>query len=189
MNITGRPNLKPLRQYSPHDEINLYSATTDTLNRGTFVTITTASGNTNVLQSAGQAFLTSAGSVGEGPSRVTSTRQQVSWKVKAANSGEVVLGIALFDVRETNKYGEKYLWRPRYERAEQDIVLSGEAVPIAVRGFFKTNAFTGTAAVNSGINIVSGGIGIVGVYSKSTSIAKFLSTADADGYALIYLNA
>lgn len=190
MDITSKPNLKPFRQFSEYEVINgLYAATTATLNKGTVVTITTASGNTNVLTSGNSPVtphLGVQGSWGQAPSYARSNRNEVKWKVAAAGPTDVALGVTLRDVKETNRFGENYAYRPKWERDEQMIVISGEAVPILTRGLIMTNSFTGTAAVNSGAT-VSGGLLVVSAYSKTTSVGKFLTNADADGYALFKL--
>lgn len=190
MDITSTPNLKPFRQFSEYEVINgLYSATTATLNKGTIVKITNAPGNTNVLDGAATPatpHLGDAGNWGEAPSYASSKRKAVAWKVAAANSGDVALGMTIRDVAETNKYGENYNYRPKYERDEKMIVTSGEAVPILTRGIVTVNGFVGTPAAGSGA-IASGGLLVVTTYSKSTSVGKWLSSADADGFAIFKL--
>lgn len=188
MNITGTPNLKPFRIESPWEVINgLFSANVATLNKGTFVSIlATNSGNTNVLQSGNSPVTPHLGVVGnwgEAPSYATSLRHEVSWKVRSATHTDVVLGVTLRDVAESNKFGEKYAYRPKFERDEQMLVLSGDAVPILTRGVIHYKGSVGTPVAGSGAT-VSGGNLIVGVYSKSTSVGKYLSSNDADGYAL-----
>jgi hypothetical protein len=190
MDITSSPNLKPFRQFSDYEVINgLYAATTATLNKGTIVKITNAPGNTNVLDnqaSPATPHLGDAGNWGEAPSYAYSRRRSVKWTVAAATTGDVALGMTIRDVAETNQFGENYAYRPRYEREEKAIVTSGEAVPILTRGIVHTNGFTGTPAPGSGAS-VSGGILVVGAYSKATSVGKWLSSADADGYAIFKL--
>jgi hypothetical protein len=121
---------------------------------------------------------------GSGPARVTSYRSEIKWKVQATPSGTVPLGVALYDVRETNKYGELYITKPKYERMEQEVVVSGEALPILTRGLIALKGFVGTPVAGSGINVCSNGSGVVSTYTKGTSFGRFLSAADADGYAL-----
>ena len=192
MDISQSPNLKPFRQYDEHEVINgFFSANVASLNKGTFVSIVAgASGNTNVLQNANTPAtpLLGLGPVyGNGPSRVTSYRSEVKWKVQACPSGTVPVGVALYDVRETNQYGELYITKPKYERIEQEVVVSGEALPILTKGFVSLKGFIGTATPGSGINYCQNGSGVVGVYSKGSSYGRFLSAADADGYALFKL--
>lgn len=187
MDITSKPNLKPFRSWDESEIINgLYAATTATLNKGTFVTITQASGNTNVMQtgtsSVAAPHLGVASNFGGAPSYAISKRWSLNWRVRAANPSEVVLGVIVKDVAEVNKFGESYVYRPRYEKDEQQVVNSGESVPILTRGIISTNNFVGTPVPGSGAT-VSGGALIVSTYS-ATSVGKFLTTTDADGYVL-----
>ena len=189
MNITQSPNIKPFRDYDEHEVYNgFFSANVASLNKGTFVSIVPgASGNLNVIQGANRPptpLLGAGPAYGNGPARVTSYRSEVKWKVQATPSGTVPLGVALYDVRETNAFGESFLSRPQYERIEQEVVVSGEALPILARGLIALKGFTGTAAPRSGINVCVNGLGVVGTYTKGTSFGRFLSAADADGYAL-----
>jgi|694.fasta_scaffold62793_6 hypothetical protein len=189
MNITQSPNIKPFRDYDEHEVYNgFFSANVASLNKGTFVSIVPgASGNLNVIQGANRPptpLLGAGPAYGQGPARVTSYRSEVKWKVQATPSGTVPLGVALYDVRETNAFGESYLSRPKYERIEQEVVVSGEALPILARGLIALKGFSGTAAPGSGINFCVAGAGVVGTYTKGTSYGRFLSAADADGYAL-----
>jgi hypothetical protein len=192
MDISKSPNLKPFRQYDEYEVINgFFSANVSTLNKGTFVSIVgTPSGNTNVIQNANSPSTPLVGmgpAYGNGPARVTSYRSEVKWKVQATPSGTVPLGITLYDVRETNAYGEPFITKPKYERMEQEVAVSGEAVPILTRGIVHLKGFVGTPVAGSGINLVVNGSGVVGSYSKGSSYGRFLSAADADGYALFKL--
>lgn len=195
MDITSKPNLKPFRQYSEYEVINLYAHELGTVNKGTIVTVSSAAGNTNLYQNApatAAPYINAGDSIHSStPSRVTSLRPVVSWKVKTADlgDGDVPLGMLLYDVAETNQYGEKTIFRPRYEKREREVVASGEAVPILCRGIVKTNNFSGTPGPNSGGVLGSGdNAGVLVVSAETTGkCGKFLSTADADGYALFKL--
>lgn len=189
MNLTQSPNLKPFRDYDEHEVYNgFFSANVTTLNKGTFVSIVAgASGNTNVFQNTNRPATPLLGigpAYGGAPSRAVSYRSETKWKVQACPSGTVPLGVALYDVRETNAYGESYLARPSQERYEQEVVVSGEALPILARGLVNLKGFSGTATPGSGINYCVNGSGVVGVYTKGTSYGRFLSAADYEGYAL-----
>lgn len=156
------PDLKAFRSYSESDIINgLFSAET-MFNKGTFLTISQASGNPNVAQtgtgtSVNTAFIGSLGNWGEAPAYATSLRYGIQAnKVRAANSGEVVIGVSLVDVRETNQYGTNYAYEPAYKRSEDQVVLSGEGVKILTKGLISTNGFLNTPSANTGA-YVSGG--------------------------------
>lgn len=200
MNITASPNLKGFQDYSEHDVINMYAHVSGSVNRGTFVGISAALGNTNVTQgqsSPATPHLNAMGSAlsSNTPSYANVYRPEVRWKVSSAVQGDIVLGMTLVDVREVNAWGEKVIFKPRYERSEQDIVASGEAVPVVTKGVFKINGFSGTPGPGSGAIIGAGanqGKVVVSAYQTSGVknayvVGKFLSSADADGYALFKL--
>lgn len=192
MDITSKPNLKPLRSYDEHDVIEFFAHKDASANKGSLVSIVTAVGNTNVWQGANTPatpHLDVFGAITNVPSRAYAVRHEVTWKVKNATTGEVPLGLLLFDVREENEYGEKLIFRPRHERYEKDLVCSGEAVPIVTRGVFKVNGFVGTPGPNSGAAPSASG-GYLAVTASTTGVAnvgKFLTSADADGYAVFKL--
>lgn len=190
MDTTSTPNLKPFRDYSEHEVINLFSHESGSVNKGTFVAVSTAAGNTNVMDNAGSPptpHLDYEGDLHSGiPARAMVKRSDVHWKVATAAHDDNVLGVMLYDVSETNAFGEKYMFRPAYERVEKQVVLSGEAVPVLMRGIIKTNGFTG-APTPGDLGVIASGTD--GILTVSTDAAlnvcgKFLTTPDADGYAL-----
>lgn len=182
--LTSTPNLKPFRQYNANDVINLYAHVSGSVNRGSVVKLLSgdASAHPNELTSS---FDSNA------PSRVTSLRPVVKWKIDNTTSGEIPFGIVLYDVREVNAYGEKYLHKPRYETSEQQVVISGQAVPVLTKGIVEINGFYGTAGPGSGALVPT--TGTAGRIQVSNSVAKFgsgrigtfLTTSGADGYALL----
>lgn len=196
MDITSTPNLKPYRDYSEHEVINLFAHENGTVNKGTWVTIKTAAGNTNVIQNTGASItphlkLNNALSSNT-PSYATVLRPEVMFKVRNAISGDVnPLGIMLYDVRETNSWGEQYIFKPGYEAAEQQVVISGMAVPILTRGIIKTNGFSGAPTAGQGAIIGVSGSAYEGQLLPRTydggdtlNVGKFLTSKDGDGYAL-----
>jgi len=202
MDITQKPNLKPLRDYDEHEVINFYALdwtdTTATVGwesgrKGALVKIdpVTALGNTNVRQGgAGTPYMNGTNFAhSNAPGRATVLQYDVSWKVQVCKAGDSdVLGIMLYDTMEKNAYGELYAFRPRIERAEKDIVIPGEAVPVLVRGIVKINGFEGTDPVAGDTgNISANADGFVEVNGAGTKVGKFLTSPDADGYALFKL--
>lgn len=197
MNISG---LKPFRDYSEHDVINMFAAT-GVLQKGTLVAVSSAVGNTNVFQNTGAPpatpYQTVSTTFGSAPSYAYTTRGSVAWTVKAATSpttvtgagavGDTCIGMLLYEVASTNRFGEDYRYRPNWDREEQQVVVVGDAVPIVKRGTFHTNNISGTAAAGSGFTANAGRF-LVQAYNKGTSLGTFLTSADADGYALVALN-
>ncbi len=190
MNLTDRPNIKPLRDWSAHDEIPFF-ATTGVLNKGTFVTLSTSnSGNTNVYTSGNSPatpYQTVSTAFGNAPSYAYSVRGNVTWTVKAASSTEPVLGVLIYDNKQYNAFGEDFRYKSVAERKEQQVSLPGETTPILKRGLISYAGSIGTPVAGSGAT-VSGGRLVVATYSKSTSVGMYLSSNDADGYALFAVN-
>lgn len=181
--LTSTPNLKPFRQFEGNEVINLYAHMSGSVNRGTVVKLLSgdASAHPNLLTTA---FDSTA------PSRVTSLRPVVKWKIDTTTSGNIPFGILLYDVRENNAHGEKYLYQPRYETSEQQVVISGQAAPVLVRGIVEINGFDGSPGPGSGAVV---GTGTAGTLLVNNGVAKFASgrvgtfmtTSGADGYALL----
>lgn len=193
MDITSKPNLKPLRSFSEHDVIEFFAHASSSANKGSIVKIDSALGNTNVWQNASSPatpHLDTFGQLAGVPSRAYADRKEVTWKVSNATTGDTPLGMLLFDVREENDFGEKYIYRPRVERTERDIVVSGEAVPVVTRGLFTINGFVGTPGPGSGAKVSTASGGYFQVTATTTgvdNVGRFLTSADADGYALFKL--
>lgn len=177
--LTNTPNLKPHRQISNFDVVPYYAHVSGSVNRGTVVKLLSGSASADVMP-----FTESLTNT---PSRATSLRAVNPWKVDTAGSGDVPFGLTLYDVRETNEWGEKYLFAPRYETSEQQIVISGQSVPVVFRGIVEINGFSGTPGPGSGAIVGNNGRLVVNNSAATPSagrVGKFLSTSGADGYAL-----
>jgi hypothetical protein len=188
-------NLKPYRIYGEEEVINgLFALNATSGDKGSFVTIQ-STGWVNGVDFKDVA-LTSF------PNVVSNWRVLKS-EVGLAASGATrtsILGVMLRDVRDTNFLGVKYLWDAT-RKAEREVVLSGEAVPILTRGIILVSGmYSGVGA--AGIP-VSGSMNLVGqgavacdtiagcwkiqAYAAATSCGKFLGSTDADNYALFKL--
>lgn len=189
MNISG---LKPFRDYSEHDVLNIFAAS-GTMQKGTLVAIGTAMGNTNVFQNTGTPpatpYQTVSTAFGNAPSYAYGVQGKVVATVKSAGPTDACIGMTLYEVRDTNSFGELFRYRPTAERHEQQVALIGESVPVVKRGTFLTNNITGavTSVAGSGFT-ASGGKFVPQVYSRSTSLGTFLTNGDADGYCVVALN-
>ena len=136
------PNLRPYRDYDEHDVINLFKYSgNDTVNKGTFVKIVTGWTNDDInsYDPFAQAY----------PNTV-SMRYGVRPAVTATATGDVAIGMTLYDVRESDENGEKLIFSPQ-KAAEMQAVLSGQAVPIVTRGIFLYSGVAGT--VTAGANL------------------------------------
>ena len=106
--------LKPFRDYSEHDVINLFAfgdpavtlGTTDVIYAGSAVKVRSGWQNTDELS-----FI---GNVGAGYNNTVSQRYGVSAEVEYTDGGadEAALGITLYDVREYDENGEKLAFNP-----------------------------------------------------------------------------
>lgn len=131
--ITNR--LMPYRQYSEHDVINLYSLLGASGDAGALVKVT--SGAANPSNPDGY----SSNQLGATVNTLSySFRYETKLKVEHTASGDdsfAAIGILLWDVRETDENGLPLRYFP--QRAKEILaVISGQTVPIAMRGIFAT---------------------------------------------------
>tara|TARA_R100000152_G_C6703803_1_gene132739 strand:- start:157 stop:744 length:588 start_codon:yes stop_codon:yes gene_type:complete len=183
--------LKPFRDYSEHDVVNLFAfgdtaqalGTSDVVYAGSCVKVKTGWSNTDETQ-----FL---GNVGAGFNNTVSQRYGVSADVEFTDGGadEAALGITLYDVREYDENGEALKFNPR-KQAELQASLSGQAVPIATRGLFlmATGAWTNSANVAINMDVFATGDGKIttlGAKAVNNRIGRTLGGADADGSVLV----
>ena len=179
------PNLLPIRDYSEHDVINLYSCNT-VATKGTLVRLTTPI-DENVLNLSNT-------SVGNNFTNTLSNNFDIVGRVDIVSTFNVVpsaLGLLLYDVRETDENGERLIFNPR-KMAEMGVVMPIiHAVPILTRGIVLINDIDETPRLSGsggppvlGAAAYVGDDGRIGV-NGSIKIGKFLSTKDSDGYCLV----
>ena len=183
--------LKPFRDYSEHDVINLFAfgdpavtlGTTDVIYAGSAVKVRSGWQNTDELS-----FI---GNVGAGYNNTVSQRYGVNATVEYTDGGadEAALGITLYDVREYDENGEALKFNPR-KQAELQASLSGQAVPICTRGLFlmATGAWTNSANVAINMDVFATGDGKIttlGAKAVNNRIGRTLGGADADGSVLV----
>lgn len=182
------PNLKPFRQVSESDVINLFAhATATSLNKGTLV-------KPSVAWLSTDDGLSEAGDPGAAYGNTVSNRYATTAKVATAGSGDYPLGITLYDIRETDENGEKLIFNPR-KAAEMQVVLSGQTVPIASRGLFLYSGATlaaQTPAVNTKLYCFDGGELTTGAAGTATTnlvkVGVALGGKDSNNHVLVYLN-
>lgn len=177
-------NLRPFRQYSESDVVNLFSFSGDStlVYKGLAVKVE-GNGWTNEPNSSPVEAL---GSVGASYTNVVSQRYGVAAKVSLAASGDAVLGLTLMDVRELDENGEKLVFNPR-KAAEMGVVISGQAVPVLTKGLV---LYSGASNVAAGsVAYVSGTAGELAgaatLPALATKVGKWLSKNDASGIALL----
>ena len=139
--------LKPFRQYSEHDVINMYSldisgdlnAGSSGLNdNGVFVTVTAGDLDNDPVEYGSNSYL-GADFSSDG---VHSQYPTVPLKVTALagdGSAGTPLGITLRQTLTHDENGEKLLYYP-VKRDELQAVLPGQAVPVATKGVFTFGA-------------------------------------------------
>lgn len=186
-------NLRPFRDYSEHEVLNLFA-------------FSGASESASVMLTKGAAVKVSAEGFTTGPSNTgaykttellgdvggtafpfsNSQRFGVRPKVTVATSGDV-LGLTLMDVRELDENGEKLIFNPR-KAAEMNVVISGQSVPVLTRGVVLysgsaiANATAGQLAVVSG---TAGDLANISVLrTNEVAVGKFLGNA-VNGTALL----
>lgn len=127
-------DLRPFRQYSEHDVVNLYSYSGDsTLVRKGLVVKIQGDGFAPDTTSNGYDVNARLGDVGAAFGNVVSQRYGATPKIGGAASGDRALGLTLLDIRETDENGEKLIFNPR-KAAEMNVVVSGQAVPVLTKG-------------------------------------------------------
>jgi hypothetical protein len=183
--------LKPFRDYSEHDVLNLFAfgdkdvslGTTTVIYAGSAVKVQTGWSNTNELQMLGD--------VGAAYANTVSERYGVSADVQYTEGGadEAALGLTLYDVREYDENGEALKFNPR-KQDELQCSLSGQAVPIATRGVFlmATGAWASSASVLQDNDVFATGNGqvtVLGAKAVNNRIGRTLGGPDADGSVLV----
>jgi hypothetical protein len=177
------PTLLPQRNYNDHDVYNQFkfnpTGTYPAL-KGTFVKVLSG------LMTDQQ--IIALGSVGAAWSQTVSQRYGVQPSVATCtSSGDAVLGMLLYDVRETDENGERLIYHPD-KQDKMQATLSGLPVPIVTRGMFVYSGVEGTlpAAPRAAYLGINGGITISGsATSTATKVGQFLGPADANG--IVYL--
>ena len=182
------PTIRPLRDYSEHEVLPTFFAWNPTgaypTNKGTFVKIVSGASADNTL---GQ-----LGDVGQHYKNVVSQRYGVPAFVAAAtNSGDAVVGMTLYDVREVDENGEKLILHPD-KMARMQAVPSGWPVPILRRGFVQYSGFTQSpvgqgeaiylSPAGDGTPSTSGAAGV------STKIGRAYGPTDSNGYTYIFVD-
>jgi len=200
--------LKPFRDYSEHDVVNLfaYSGQQDTAGviatAGTVVKVigngfqpivaSTTPGGTGFL---GTVPVDLAGAAGAGFANVVSDRYALTAKVTAATSGSAALGMTLVTTQERDENGQLLAHFPR-KATEKGVVISGQGVPVLTRGVvvYSGTEIANTAAVGAGVylsNLNAGELSTVdstanGV-TPSNKVGTLLSKP-VNGVVLIKLN-
>lgn len=176
-------DLRPFRQYSEHDVVNLFSYSGDStlVKKGLAVKVVGA----GFQDGADANPVELLGSVGASYTNVVSQRYGVKAKVALAGSGDAILGLTLMDIRENDENGEKLVFNPR-KAAEMGVVISGQAVPVLTRGIVLYSGVpTATAGDDAWVSGAAGELNGGTRATGATKVGKWLSSKDSNGIALL----
>ena len=144
----------PFRQYSDHDVVNMYAVIgSDVLDdttktgagdAGVFVKVSDGNFDNDPVTYQTNSYLgkTDYPFVG-----TTDMYPEVNLKITGSTSGEIPLGLTLYQTAKNDENGEKLLYNPQ-KQEELQAMLPGQAVPVATKGIFTlaASAFDGPAA-------------------------------------------
>lgn len=181
-------NLKPFRQYSENDVINLFCYIGEyPTPAGTVVKVNNNyQNNGNVLD-----ISRNLTSVNNALSPVFGVAGSVT-KVINFNDTPKPIGILLNTVAEYDENGDALIYNPR-KAAETNIILPNQAVPVLTRGIVLISGIdlsdngTGGGAPEPGDAAYVGNNGSIAT-DGVIHIGQFLSEIDSDGYVLVKLN-
>lgn len=176
-------NIKPLRVINQYDVVPFFSFSGASANKGTFVSAV-GSG----LNLKDELTLGNLSSV----DGTFSATFNVPWLVVPATSGAAkasVVGMLVKDVRTVDENGYPLIYDPR-KAAELDVTVSGQAAPIATKGFVLYSGIEGTPAFGSGAAIADAGDGSLKVVAATDAkaIGRFLGPKNDQGYAPLEFN-
>ena len=182
--------LRPFRDYSEHDVINLFAHVSDTVDNGTIVKINSSEASYSSIgwrNDDNNENLDHLGDVGQSYTNVTSERYGVLARCENAGTADThLLGMTLYEVAETDENGEKLIYNPR-KAAEMQAVVSGQAVPIVSKGLFLFDYGSTSGAIN-GLNARVGSNGTVVTGGAGQIIGRWLGNSDKNGHALLQLD-
>lgn len=167
-------NIKPLRDYSSHETLNMFTYDGAPAEKGTIVKIATGWKNTD-----SQIRTT----IGASYTNTRNLRVALTARVTAAGSGDAPLGMILRDVKNTDEHGEQYIF-DREKAKREGVVISGESVPVLTRGEILYSGVWGTPTAGATLYTAAGGMIST---SGTNAVGKALGATDTDGFTLIKL--
>lgn len=180
-------DLRPFRDYNESEVINGFALAEQTGSKGSLVKLQ-AGWNPDQVQSY-------TASWSRGINGVFSKRMSAAPKYALAQSGDtggILLGFMLYDVKETDENGKPLALQPFEERIQRQCVVSGDANPVLTRGTVYIHGMTNpsNAGPGSGAQVANVGGGAITVVGKDVTptIGKFLSSTGAAGYALFKID-
>lgn len=144
----------PFRQYSDHDVVNMYSVIdSDVLDSttgsgagdaGVFVKVSDGNFDNDPVTYQTNNYL---GNTDYPFLGTTEMYPEVNLKITGSTSGEIPLGMTLYQTAKNDENGEKLLYNPT-KQTELQAMLPGQAVPVATKGIFtlSADAFDGSVS-------------------------------------------
>tara|TARA_R100000808_G_scaffold19022_1_gene41478 strand:+ start:1363 stop:1941 length:579 start_codon:yes stop_codon:yes gene_type:complete len=170
--------LRPFRQISENDVVNLYAFdySGTAITKGHIVKLRSDRG-----WDAGDEFLTE--SINNSYSNTVSDRYALNSRVQTCTSGDTPFGMLMYDVAEVDENGEKLIWHPR-KAHEMQTALSGQAVPVLTRGIVLVNGVTvyGGETVAAGTALYAGDDGAI-ITQTAASVQNLVKLGTALGPA------
>jgi hypothetical protein len=170
----------PFRQYSDHDVVNMYAvvsadvltSTTDTGagDAGVFVKVSDGNFDNDPVTYQTNSYL------GKTDYPFVGTQDmypEVNLKITGAVSGELPIGMTLYQTAKNDENGEKLLYNPQ-KQEELQAMLPGQAVPVATKGIFTLAA----SAFDGGVASYAPGKGIK---ISNSNAGKLTNALRADG--------
>ena len=183
-------NLRPFRQYSEHDVVNLFALEARDgealpVNKGTCVTVMGTAG----WEATDEMTLETIHADASTYNNTVSPRFAVQSKVQIHTglSTDTVYGLLLHDVRDKDENGELLVYNPR-KAAEMQASVSGQVVPICTKGIFLYDGYVGTATAGQPVYLAADGAMGTTAVGQATQVGLALGAADSDGNVLIDFN-
>ena len=146
----------PFRQYSDHDVVNLYSVEDEMIcdsttssdsaqgDAGVFVKVSDGNFDNDPVTYQTNNYL---GNTDYPFLGTTEMYPEVNLKITGSTSGEIPLGLTLYQTAKNDENGEKLLYNPT-KQTELQAMLPGQAVPVATKGIFtlSADAFDGSVS-------------------------------------------
>lgn len=175
------PSIRPFRDIDEHNVFALasWSGSLPAL-KGQLVQLSSGWDSDQELQESGP--------VGATYGNTVSLRYGVAPKIGAVtSSGQKVLGMLLWDIKEYDENGEKLIFN-RTKQHQMQCAISGQAVPVAKRGTFLVSGVQGTPApLQPAYLHTDGGLVAVpaGLTVTATRVGTFLGPKDSKGWVLV----
>jgi len=183
--------LRPFRDYSEHDVINLFACDSIAI-RGTLVKPIRSWKDNN---GSGPLKLTSNGA-GQKYTNVVNDMFEINGKVTPVinyNDNPKPIGILLYDVKEFDENGNKLLYNKRKMEEIGAVLKNYHSAPILTKGLILINEIEIDNKEGGGGNPDIGDVAYVGNNGKIATdgiipVGTFLSPKDENGYCLIKIS-